>query len=95
MSAQSEGASIRFRSGNLLELIAALPARDSVIVLLSGADAALVPAIRAISESGGLAMAQDPESCFDPAAAVALKRLGGQTYPALGLARQVAARWSL
>jgi chemotaxis response regulator CheB len=95
MSGRSDGASIRFSSGSLSELIAALPARDSVIVMLSGADATLVPAARAVDQAGGLTLAQDPDSCFDSAAAVALKRLGSQTYPALGLARQVAARWSL
>lgn len=95
MSARPDGASIRFGAGNLANLVAALPAHDSVVVMLSGADASLVPAARAIDEAGGLALAQDPDSCFDPAAALALKRLGGQTYPALGLARQVASRWSL
>jgi chemotaxis response regulator CheB len=95
MSAQADGNSIRFKAGNLVDLIAALPAHDSVVVLLSGADATLVPSVRAIDQAGGLTLAQDPDSCFDPAAAIALKRLGSQTYPALGLARQVAARWSL
>jgi chemotaxis response regulator CheB len=95
MSADADGGSIRFKPGNLTELIAALPAHDSVVVMLSGADAALVPAVRAIDQAGGLTLAQDPDSCFDPAAAVALKRMGSQTLPALGLARQVASRWSL
>ena len=95
MSASADGGSIRFKPGNLLDLIAALPAHDSVVVMLSGADAGLVAAVRAIDQAGGLSLAQDPDSCFDPAAAAALKRLGSQTLPALGLARQVASRWSL
>jgi chemotaxis response regulator CheB len=95
MSARADGDSIRFGAGSLNELIGALPAKNSVVVLLSGADAALVPSVRAVDQAGGLTLAQDPDSCFDPAAAIALKRLGSQTFPALGLARQVAARWSL
>lgn len=95
MSAQADGGTLRFCAGTLVQLISALPAKNSVVVLLSGAEAALVPAVRMIEQAGGLTLAQDPDSCFDPAAAQALKRLGSQTYPALGLARQVAARWSL
>ena len=95
MSASSDGGSIRFKPGSLAELIAALPAHDSVVVMLSGADAGLVSAVRAIDQAGGLSLAQDPDSCFDATAAAALKRLGSQTLPALGLARQVASRWSL
>ncbi len=95
MSAGADGDTIRFKPGNLQELIAALPAHDTVVVMLSGADAGLVSAVRQIDQSGGLSLAQDPDSCFDPAAAAALKRLGSQTLPALGLARQVASRWSL
>jgi chemotaxis response regulator CheB len=94
MSASADGSSIRFKPGSLAELISALPAHDSVVVMLSGADAGLVPAVRGIDQAGGLSLAQDPDSCFDPAAAAALKRMGSQTLPALGLARQVASRWS-
>jgi len=95
MSASADGGSIRFKPGNLTELIAALPAHDSVVVMLSGADAGLVSAVRAIDQAGGLSLAQDPDSCFDSSAALALKRMGSQSLPALGLARQVASRWSL
>lgn len=95
MSASADGGSIRFKPGNLADLISALPAHDTVVVMLSGADAGLVSAVRAIDQAGGLSLAQDPDSCFDPAAAAALKRMGSQTLPALGLARQVASRWSL
>ena len=96
MSAQPDDEwTVRFCPGPLAQLISALPAKDSVIVLLSGADASLVSAVRAVEQAGGLTLAQDPEGCFDPAAAVALKKAGSMTFPALGLARQVAARWSL
>jgi hypothetical protein len=38
-------------------------------------------------------LAQDPEVCFDAAAAEAMRKEGAAVYPALGLARQVASRW--
>jgi hypothetical protein len=95
MTAVADGGLLTFTAGSLTQLIAALPARDSVIVVLSGADAELVPMIMWVAEAGGLVLAQDPEVCFDASAAEAMQRQGAAVYPALGLARQVAARWSL
>jgi chemotaxis response regulator CheB len=89
------GDPLRFAAGNLSQLISALPPADSMIVVLSGADAQLVPMILAVKEQGGLVLAQDPEVCFDAAAADAMRREGAAVYPALGLARQVGARWPL
>ena len=40
-----------------------------------------------------MVLAQDPDVCFDAAAADAMRKEGAQVYPALGLARQIAARW--
>lgn len=64
-----------------------------MVVVLSGADPQLVPAILAVRDAGGLVLAQDPEVCFDSAAADAMQRQGAAVFPALGLARQVASRW--
>ena len=72
---------------------AAIPAADSVVVALSGADAELVPAMIAVQQAGGLALAQDPENCFDPAAVQLLQRQGAATFPSAGLAQQIASRW--
>jgi hypothetical protein len=46
-------------------------------------------------DAGGLTFAQDPEVCFDPSAALAMQQGGAAVYPAIGLARQIASRWSL
>jgi chemotaxis response regulator CheB len=62
--------------------------------VLSGADAQLVPMIMAVKDGGGTVLAQDPEVCFDAAAAEAMRREGAGIFPALGLAQQIAGRWS-
>jgi chemotaxis response regulator CheB len=91
MSASGDG--LRFAPGNLSQLIGALPPAGSLVIVLSGADATLVPMIMAVKDGGGTVLAQDPEVCFDAAAADAMRKEGAQVFPALGLARQVAARW--
>ena len=92
---RADGSSLRFESGPLNQLIPALPASASIVVFLSGADATLVPAAVAMRDAGGLTFAQDPEVCFDPSAALAMQHGGAAVYPAIGLARQIASRWSL
>jgi len=89
----ASGEALRFAPGNLSQLIGALPPSGSMVIVLSGADAALVPMIMAVKDGGGTVLAQDPDVCFDAAAADAMRKEGAQVFPALGLARQVAARW--
>lgn len=77
----------------LANLVEALPAADSGVLVLSGADPSLVPAIEALRAAGGLVLVQDPAGCFDPAAAEALARAGAPAATPAELAAQVAARW--
>ncbi len=93
MTVRNEGAYMRFHEGALGDVIDIMPAASSAILMLSGADASLVPAALRLREAGALVLAQDPDNCFDPAAAQALKKQGTPSYPATGLARQVAQRW--
>jgi chemosensory pili system protein ChpB (putative protein-glutamate methylesterase) len=93
MTAVANGDGLRFTPGSLSQLITALPPAGSMVIVLSGADAQLVPMILTVKEEGGSVLAQDPELCFDATAATAMRAEGAQVYPALGLARQVAARW--
>lgn len=93
LTATAHGNGLRFVQGSLSQLITALPPADSMIIVLSGADASLVPLILTVKEEGGTVLAQDPEVCFDAAAAEAMRREGASVFPALGLARQVGARW--
>lgn len=94
MTARAQGNGLVFVTGALAQMLASVSPADSVVIVLSGADPQLVPAILAVRDAGGLVLAQDPEVCFDSAAADAMLREGAAVYPALGLARQVAARWS-
>jgi chemotaxis response regulator CheB len=93
MTAVTHGTGLRFSAGTLSQLLSALPPAGSMVIVLSGADAQLVPMILALKDGGGVVLAQDPEICFDAAAAEAMRKEGAPVFPALGLARQVAARW--
>ncbi|MCX7042427.1 MAG: hypothetical protein NT117_07025, partial [Gammaproteobacteria bacterium] len=93
LSASASDGNLTFSTGTLASLLLAISAPESMVIVLSGADAQLVPAILAVRDGGGSVLAQDPEVCFDSAAADAMQRQGAAVYPALGLARQIAARW--
>ena len=93
LSAHASNGSLSFSTGTLASLLLAISASESMVIVLSGAEAQLVPAILAVRDGGGSVLAQDPEVCFDSAAADAMQRQGAPVYPALGLARQIAARW--
>lgn len=95
MTAGREGEALVFAPGSLSRLLSALSPADSIVIVLSGAEPQLVPQILAVRDAGGLVLAQDPEVCFDAAAAEAMQREGAAVYPALGLARQIASRWPL
>lgn len=79
--------------GDLQGVIAALPAAESGVLVLSGADVALVPAVLAIHAAGGLVMAQDPSACFDSAAAQAVVQEGAGADAPAALAARVVERW--
>jgi chemosensory pili system protein ChpB (putative protein-glutamate methylesterase) len=72
---------------------AALPAADSALLLLSGADPALVDRALALSLAGGIALGQSPENCFDPAASDALVARGGQALALAQIPLTLLARW--
>lgn len=93
LSAHASDGNLSFSTGTLASLLLAVSAPDSMVIVLSGADVQLVPAILAVRDAGGSVLAQDPEVCFDSAAADAMQRQGAPVYPALGLARQIASRW--
>jgi len=93
MTALASGGGLKFGLGNLAQLISALSPPESMVIVLSGAEAGLVPMILQVKDGGGIVLAQDPEVCFDAAAAEAMRKEGAPVYPALGLAKQVATRW--
>jgi len=83
---------IQFAEG--ADVLSALPAGDSAVLLFSGAEASQVDAAMALAAHGALVAGQSPDGCYDAAAAsaaIARGALGGQ--PA-DLAARLAARWS-
>jgi chemosensory pili system protein ChpB (putative protein-glutamate methylesterase) len=93
MGADAAGERLRFAPGPLDALVRALPAAESVLVVLSGADPGLVPAAGALRSGGGQAFAQSPDSCFDATAAQALAAQGASAMPSAQIAARVATRW--
>lgn len=73
--------------------LSALRPADSALLLLSGADPALVDAAMAMRWAGGLVLGQSRENCFDPAASDALVARGGEATGLAGLSRQLLDRW--
>ncbi|QJD70082.1 chemotaxis protein [Xanthomonas campestris pv. badrii] len=74
-------------------LIAALPPADSAVLMLSGANEALVEASLALAEQGAWLAGQSADGCYDPAAAARLARQGILTGDPAQLAQALAQRW--
>ncbi|USJ02893.1 chemotaxis protein [Xanthomonas prunicola] len=74
-------------------LIAALPPADSAVLMLSGANEALVEASLALAEQGAWLAGQSTDGCYDPAAAARLARQGILTGDPAQLAQALAQRW--
>ena len=74
-------------------LIAALPAAESAVLLLSGSDPAQVEAAMAMAAQGGFVAGQSPQGCYDPAASKALASRGGMVATPGELATQLASYW--
>lgn len=75
------------------ELLGVLPAADSAVVLLSGADPALVDGLMKERLAGALVVGQVAEGCYDPAASQALDSRGGETDTPVKLAARIAGHW--
>ncbi|SDZ04006.1 CheB methylesterase [Lysobacter sp. yr284] len=83
---------IQFAEGG--EVLEALPAGDSAVLLFSGAEPAQVDAAMALAAQGAMVVGQAPDGCYDAAAAsAAIARGAGSGQPA-ELAARLAARWS-
>jgi chemotaxis response regulator CheB len=93
MGAARDGDKMRFTGSSLDALLREMPARDSVLVVLSGADTVLIHAAAAFRGDGGTAFAQSPDSCFDAAAAQAVAAQGAATLAPAQIAEKVAQRW--
>ena len=93
MGARRDGDNLAFTSGDLAAVLAALPPAESGVLVLSGADSALVTAVLEIHAAGGLVLAQDPSGCFDPVAADAVAQAGAASGAPADLAARIVERW--
>lgn len=75
--------------------VAALPAAQSAVILLSGADLAQVGPALTLAEAGAWVGGQVGEGCYDPAAATAVVAAGMFAGEPQELAQAIAARWAL
>lgn len=95
MGVHYSDASFRFtRAEDLTQLVSALPAGESTVILLSGADPAVMPAVLALHAAGGTVLAQDPSTCFDAVSAQMAIRAGAASATPAGLAQLVIERWT-
>jgi len=75
------------------DVLAMLPAGDSAVLMLSGADPAQVDAAMNLSWSGALVAGQAADGCYDAAAASALAARGAQSGQPAELSAKLAERW--
>ncbi len=89
---QDNGQGMAFNDAPL-DLLASLPANDSAVLMLSGADPAQVDAVMKLAGAGALVAAQALDGCYDVAAPSALAARGGQAGKPQEIARRLAERW--
>lgn len=82
------------RADDLSSLVSALPAADSVVLMLSGAAPSVLPAVLALQAAGGRVLAQTPGSCFDATASEAVLAAGAEAADPVDLARLIIERWT-
>lgn len=75
------------------DLLTGLPANDSAVLMLSGADPTQVDAVMKLAGAGSLVAGQALDGCYDVAAPAALAARGGQVGKPQDLARRLAERW--
>ncbi|GAB3378407.1 chemotaxis protein CheB [Lysobacter fragariae] len=76
-----------------VDLLVALPANDSAVLMLSGSDPTQVDAVMKLAAGGALVAGQALDGCYDIAAPSALVSRGGQAGKPQELARRLAERW--
>jgi chemosensory pili system protein ChpB (putative protein-glutamate methylesterase) len=75
------------------EVLAALPAADSAVLMFSGSDPADVDLVLKHHAAGALVAGQSPDGCYDAAAPDQLVARGGDTGQPAELAQRLAERW--
>jgi len=85
---------LRFaEAADIGSLADAVPADDSAVLFLSGADPALVDVAMGPAWQGALVGGQSEDGCYDPAAARAVAQRGGPSGSPTDIADWLVARW--
>jgi chemosensory pili system protein ChpB (putative protein-glutamate methylesterase) len=88
------GGELRFaEAGDFATLADAVPADDSALLFLSGADPSLVDVAMGPAWQGALVGGQSEEGCYDPIAARAVAQRGGPSGSPTDIADWLIARW--
>lgn len=90
---ESQDTGLRFNT-HPADLIGALPAADSAVLLFSGSDAGVVDAVMNHKWAGAFVAGQSPDGCYDASAPAALVARGADAGAPAELARQLVQRWS-
>lgn len=94
VSLSTDGAALVFADGgDTASLLAALPVVDSAVLLLSGADEAVVEQVATLAVAGIWVAGQASAGCYDSAAATSLALRGQPTAEPAQLAQALAERW--
>lgn len=91
-----DNGAVGFRTGDAdggKALIRALPPADSAVLLLSGAEVALVQPAAELAAQGALVQGQATDGCYDPAASRALASHGAELAAPAQLAQHLIERW--
>ena len=84
---------VSFAGGSLESLLRALPAANTILVFLSGADPALVPAAADLCGAGATVLTQLPETCFDATAITQLLPQGARAMDFKDVAATINKQW--
>ena len=74
-------------------MLAALPAGDSAVLMLSGSDPARVDAALSFGWNGGLVVGQNSDGCYDAAAVTDLAARGGAVAKPAEMGARLIAHW--
>jgi len=90
---QQSGASLVLVATDGAARFAGLRAADTAMLLLSGADTALVDVALSLRLGGALVYGQAPDNCFDPATSKLLVARGGEARSLAEISRLLLQRW--
>lgn len=92
LGVSDSGTGLVFEEGGN-DMLAALPAGDSAVLMLSGSDPARVDAALSFGWNGGLVVGQNSDGCYDAAAVTDLAARGGAVAKPAEMGARLIAHW--